>query len=863
MSHLIYVIPPYLLDTCLGLTLQRQVAQLDPTLASTNVYLPLESVYLRQPEHIQSTSGAFCNDPTVNDVIKDKFKEKMAVIGILGLAPDRNVSDDYILSLYQMFQGRLASSPLAPHLDPSTLIPGSVPVSSGSPNLTSHAENATNDPPSSSLSKNKRSVFDIPRLGEFIVGPQYADSMPTPKRLARLSSCSLESLLAWAKLSSEHKYFFFPFLHIASHVYLSPLPMYWTPLVVDKPLEYLEENLSMLVATSDGYSSLRFAMNPNAHVPEDVHKKNRYFNFIANNEINENCGIFYYELLVSQSATAASDYKPLIRFHDPLLSSSSSLFMSVGFVKRNVKFDKMPASANSGANVQSLDLKTTQSNIALYHQSINTKKLDDDTLTFLGAEPGVSLEGSFAVNFNKSCSYAPIKSSDSNFRTSSLNMNRRFSQLNRQLPAEQGSIKIDMDIPFKTRTQPPANGVKTFETDTIGCGVNFIDETIFITLNGVLVKTLSTENLTSNNRFKDSLFHSDAETKSLFPLIGFQVTDGLQPSEGAMPESVIKTNFGLKEFEFNIRNYVREVKERNNTKLLNQVGEETHSGGAGTANRDVSTSAIHDDELFEHAIENIKDDLAILNEFIKGYLIQEGYLETLDAFKSDLNELDHEVSTRVAAFAATTDAKNSAAITRDEEIDELIEKSNAQSRSTLKQLIILRHYTDAIEYLGKNFGDTVDVTELQFELRFQQYVALIDKYLSCQFGNEFDFQEQGVSKGKISQQVVEYGKQLLAEVKAGSAEYERITKVSGALLVQSKAALLQMGSVHNEIKNQTRNANALAEKANAMILEHMKFEKHSKLEKMINGVGNNIERLCNENDNLYKLVNYERDFVDV
>lgn len=848
MQDLIYVVPPYLLETCLGLSLQREVAQFDPDLAARNVFAPLESIFLRQPEHIQTPAGAFCNDLNVNEVIKEKLKDKFAVLGILGLTPGNNLTDDYILHLYDIFKGRLSLTLQSLPLEGNAVFPGSYPVNygTGTNRLSSpilyHSNTTTASESSSAGSKNKKSVFEIPRVGDFILGQSAVESYPGSKRLAELSTCSLESLMAWAKQTSEHKYSFHPYLKIGPYAYLSPLPMYWTPLLVDKNLEYMERNLSMRVSTEDGYSSVHFKLNPDTPVSDDVPKKKRFFNFIANNEVHENSGVFYYELLVDQLATASSDYKPLIHFHDPLLSSGSSLFMNVGFIKRNVKFDKMPASATPGINVQSLDLKAVQNNIAFYNQNENNKKVDEDTLAFLGAEPGVALEGSFAVDFNKSCSYAPIKTNDGSFRTSTLNMNRRFSQINRQLPGEQETSRLDMDVPFVTRTHALERGKKRFKTDTIGCGVNFIDETIFITLNGVLIKTISSSELVNSNRHKDSIFLSDMKEKSLFPIMGFQLTDGLQAGTGAMPESTIRTNFGLKEFEFNISKYVKEVKAVNKEKLAAQVGEMTQVG-AGIA---ATSSAIHDDDSFEKAVENINDDQGILNDFIKGYFIQEGYLDTLDAFKGDLSELIQE-----------TPKKNA-----DTEDEDLINGSDAQSRSYVKNLILQQNFLEAIQYLEKNYGTRMSFDELSFDLKYQHYVKLVGKYLEKKFGNEFDFQQPS-AKTKFNEEVVHFGQALLKRADKGTAQYEKITKLSGALLVRSKGELSQLSTAQKELDHQARNTQWLAEKANLMILELLNFEGESKLEKMINGVGVNIELLCHQNDNLYKLVNYERDFIDV
>ncbi|KAM9891255.1 hypothetical protein OXX69_012349, partial [Metschnikowia pulcherrima] len=213
----------------------------------------------------------------------------------------------------------------------------------------------------------------------------------------------------------EHKYSFFPYLMSANkNIFLTSLPMYWTPLSAENYLRSLDESYGLQSDIEDGYSVLRLKLSrENTPRALPTASKKRFYNFISNNEVQENTGVFYYEVSIEQKATRETNYEPIIQANDPSLSSGSALFFNMGFTKRNIKFDKIPSStSSSSATTSTIDLKRVQSNLCSNNLNINTNKLDDDTITFLGAEPGVSFEGSLAISFNNSCSYASIKKSD-------------------------------------------------------------------------------------------------------------------------------------------------------------------------------------------------------------------------------------------------------------------------------------------------------------------------------------------------------------------------------------------------------------------------------------------------------------------
>lgn len=846
---LIHIIPPYLLFTCLGLELQRKLYSIDPELGARNAIIPSSSCYFRQPKHLPSKKHAFCDNEVINEAIKKKLKEWFAESGILGASPPQDLSDDYLFELYEIFKSRLRME--ASHKDDSN---GNQKVETRLNSLSSTGAASSG---SDASINTKHSLFEYPCLGEF----KYTTEALIEAEGENFSASSLiknvplTQLMKWARDTNEHKYSFFPYLMVDNmQTFLSPLPMYWTPLSIDKHLEQLDALLGMAVNLESGYSVLEFRLNKVDFHFEDMVRKKRYYNFIANKEVNDRTSIFYYEVLVEQKTTPATNYRPILQANDSSLSSGSSLFFSVGFTKRIVRFDKMPNSSGATSSIQSIDLREVQNGIASYNLDAYYKKFDDDTITFLGAEPGITFEGSFAVSFNNSCSYASTKSGDNSYRTSSLNMNRRFSQLNRQSVSEHENSRLDIEVPFTTHTKPEVKGNKQLSTDTIGCGVNFINKTLFITLNGILVKTITDKEIVSTNKYKDSIFEQGSKLNSLYPMIGFQLSEiPKEIGEGDLPESKVITNFGQKEFMFNINRYVKEFKTEKEMELNTTICEEI-------TNLSLLSSVLTDALVasFEKSVRNIKDDPSLLNNFIQGYLIQEGYLQTLDSFEADLIDLEKNTAFESKEFALMLDSED----LRD--TADLIEQSDAHNRHKLRMFIFNNEFLNAAEFLQQNYPRLDLIQRCIFELKVLHYIHLLKHFVNVKFGNEFEFENAGEKKeAKLFDEAFEYGKRLLSSPEISPSLRHALGELSSVLLLKSKEDLAELKHAKKFMDNFDREIEDLANDTNLAILELRGFGRESKLERMIRSAGRNISTLCAEHDDPFKMINYERDFIDI
>lgn len=832
LPNLIYVIPPYLLNTCLGRELHQQLSLVDPELASTNFFPTSSHTYrFRRPGDLKDNPLSFCDDPAVDLAIKKNLKRKFAVLGVLGCAPNDEISDEYLFELYDMFKHRLLlASPERRDQDEDLAI-GTVRDSTGA------SASATNLPAtksqSSTSSKSKKSVFEVFRYGEVIM-------LPETESTSNMEDKPLDALLAFALEIKETRLSFYPYLMIDDRrAYLTPLPMYWTPICSERSLYILENKFSMGIDLENGLSLLKFSLNKDLDAaPEEIPRKKQFYNFITNNELNEKVGVFYYEVTVEQTSTQNTDHKSIILANDSSLSSSSSLYFNMGFTKQNVKIDVVPSGSQASLDLN-VDLKAIQKNLS---SSGSASIVDDDILTFLGSEPGVSFEGSIALSFNNSLSYASIKSSESTYRT----MNRRFSQLNRHLPNEPETNKLDIDFPFNTISEDEPNGSKRYSTDVVGFGINFVDQSLFITLNGILVKTVSHTEICSSNTNHNSIF-AVGKDEAIYPMIGFQLADLDCSAAGSQPpETRVITNFGQSPFKFNMSNYVSHLKENAEVELNTLISDEMRS-----AENPLTKNKEHNE--FENAVCNLKDDSALLNDFIKGYLVQEGFLKTFDSFEFDLDDLSKNTYQLSNGDRPTTSFHA---------MDVLAQSTRAVERQHVRRLVLDRKFLEAAEALATLIHNSEKLNNLVFELELLQYIDLLRRFVSVKGGTVVNFfTDTKENEAALFEEAFFLGKRLMKKSQGSRATQEALGDLSTILLTGVDGKLTMLTQVKRILSNQTADLYTLADLVNTEILREQGIEDQSRLEHMINRVEANIDALSSES-NQFKLLNFDHDYLD-
>ncbi|CAH6721629.1 hypothetical protein CLIB1444_06S06524 [[Candida] jaroonii] len=540
-----YIIPPYILHTSLGAKLEKVLKEKDHELAESN------SVALSGGEEIvieQPAQYKFSSDNGIHTIIKEKLLYKLGIMGVLGtsLKPPDQYTDEETFEYFEIFKHRL-------------------------------------------LSEDKDDKkFNASRFGEVIVS-----HTPIGDKYKKFMDYTLKELLLASKLETDgSKNTVPPFFKIGDDYFNYSLPSTWVSLTPAVFVNKLTEHVDLNINHNDGFCNLQFkTIGGNV----DNNGRNKYLNFITNNPIPSSTGIFYYEVEILQHCTDATDHIPLLSIQDSTISSNQSPQFNLGFVKRHVNYDKRLTVINEATKFI-VDLEDVKKELVLNQDDVINRPLNMNFEHLLDSRPG-EFKDSLALDLSDGYFYNSIK--DGEPRHTILNMNRRLSSFTRQLDEDS---RINTDINFSTVVQKQSD-VKILKSDIIGMGVNYITKSMFITLNGVLIKEINQEDIEGTNLTRENLFDEE-----IYPMIGFMVNEVKITKQKEPTELVIKTNLGFKDFEFNINHYVLKCKDHNSKKLDLSL---------------VQSSPKKD-----------------LNELIKEYLNVEGYIDTFKALNSDLAELN-------------------------------------------------------------------------------------------------------------------------------------------------------------------------------------------------------------------------------
>lgn len=811
-DDLMYVIPPYLLNTCLGSELQRELGLIDEKLSLLNT-ISSDSPYYYNHWPTVKHSNVFSEDVYLNEIIKTKVHYKLAILGALGDNPMSSDKNDtgYLCDLADQFKDRLIEDGFDKELGKYMVLNDRV----------------------STLDRDEDQLKQAIGLNSKIMGEIDLNSKffrDLPSSYEKYLHMPLSELMRLTRFNSSHKYKIPPsFIYQNKTKFFNYLlPISWIPLTPAKNLRYLHKNLSMdIVNNDDGYSTIILSSNQNLDkIDENIMKQ--YFNFITDKPILPSTGIFYYEIEVYQEITASTDFKPIILINDHSMSSGSTSHISAGFCKKLITFETHTTVPNTFNNLNRLDLEKIRNDILCNEKVISDDLQNTEIETLLTSKPG-EFRGSFAVNFEDLSFYNSVKSSQWMQRSTTI-MNRK---------SENG--KIDVGVPFKTQINQDNELKKIYKTDVVGCGINFIDQSIFITLNGVLAKVISKDELDSTNPVADKLFYDSKEAGneiSVFPIIGFEINNLTNIQSGDPSICKIKTNLGFKEFKFSISNYTKAFKNENQ-KYLTLLDTDTKPGHTSSDSLNL----------------NLNNNPISLNELVKGYLNHEGYIDTFKAFNGDLENL--AADTKDTNKQSTNDST-------------ILTKTHASNRQLIKKYMLTYQFDHLFKFLSINYSKIITSNKgkkLVYKLKLLQLTYKIRECIENKLRSEnyeFEFERSGInSESNLYGEAFESCKKLRSEYKDPS-KMEEIDELASFLLISDVSELKKLKFTNNLFKNFNRELKTQLSELNNLILQSLGFKNESNLEMIFNNVSKNIKKLSLDyNDDKFMLVNFEKDHMDL
>ncbi|KAF9578098.1 hypothetical protein BGW38_006303, partial [Lunasporangiospora selenospora] len=209
--------------------------------------------------------------------------------------------------------------------------------------------------------------------------------------------------------------------------------------------------------------------------------------------------------------------------------------------------------------------------------------------------------------------------------------------------------------------------------DTIGCGVNFRDMSLFYTKNGVYLGVA----------FRDL-------KGPLYPTVGMRTVG-----------EVIEANFGQREFAFNIEEYVKEKK----LEAWEALEHDVQLAGAG--GKGISPSGA----TFSQA----------MGQLVLSYMIHHGYAESAKQFSSDLMPRSRQQLQRSGAESSTG---NDSATGVDLDYPPLV--VDTQRRKVIQKLILAGEIDQAFEMMENHYYQLLqDNEEMLLQLRCRKFIEMV------------------------------------------------------------------------------------------------------------------------------------------
>lgn len=394
--------------------------------------------------------------------------------------------------------------------------------------------------------------------------------------------------------------------------------------------------------------------------------------------------------------------------------------------------------------------------------------------------------------------------------------------------------------------------------DVVGCGVNFVQGSIFFTKNGVFM----------GNAFND-IFNLD-----LAPFISLRSGNSL------------RTNFGLhEEFVFDIDGYQSKWKSKAYQYVFGPVNGINYDDGfdinddsldedgidvemAQNENQNVCLDKkeflLSNDERFEgnklykpnidklNNLSSNNDSLrCTLNSIINGYLIHEGLIDVAKGFLKDLQKdcIDDE-------------EEHHKIVIRHNERQIIKEEENLKTRHEIRVLINEGKITECIKYIELKFpGLLMTHIDLMFELKIADYlltILMMDKnHINEILEKGEEICQEFIYNDQIDRELKERFQSQFGEISALIAydnPFEECNKSLSFYLTPSYLQERLFQLVNNKIlkhleKNSESSLESVVSYTRAMIQTLMEFDDHG------NPIHNNSEL------QYYKLVNIDEDLL--
>lgn len=357
--------------------------------------------------------------------------------------------------------------------------------------------------------------------------------------------------------------------------------------------------------------------------------------------------------------------------------------------------------------------------------------------------------------------------------------------------------------------------------DIVGCGVNFYNNSIFITLNGV---------------YLGEMFKISKDIKSVIPLISmtewnktkinfglngnlnftFDIDSYVETFKNKFLMDIDKTL--LPSFQLNIdsniinnKNNTTKIKKENNfisktlVKSLNEKGKKIKNDG----NINITENDIPD----------------IINSFVLSYFNNMGYADCLKGLKLDI-ETERNALFSYNLNNTAKDNNNETKELKDEIDEEEKEFELMLNRQELRRLISSGKILESIEFLKENFSFVIDENpNIIFRLECLRLFDLI-KNSALINENEDDYSNNNNQNDEIDQ-VFDYGKELKEKYSKNLKYSEYLNDISSLFAFPNPqdsplSYLLDISEVERVIED-----------LNKIILSHFGYNKDSEIDTLI------------------------------